>query len=122
VKAPPKAVKKEGFEHFESELSNLAGDDIEKQDSSGDPVTFSKDGVQETTCLQELKQKLLKKKKMSIEELFRICDTDYKQEVESSLFRRYISKFELDIKSRDIDRIVGILDEDCNGVISLNEL
>jgi len=120
--APESRKAKAGFDQFESELTNLAGDDIEKQDSSSGPITFSKDGSQETACLQELKQKLSKKKNMSIEELFRICDTNYNQEVESSLFRRYISKFKLDIGARSVDRIVGVLDEDCHGTISLKEL
>ena len=39
------AKGKDGFNEFESELTNLAGDDIEKQDSATVPVTFSKDGV-----------------------------------------------------------------------------
>ena len=120
--APASRKAKAGFDQFESELTNLAGDDIEKQDSSSGPITFSKDGSQETACLQELKQKLSKKKNMSIEELFRICDTNYNQEVEASLFRRYISKFKLEISAKSVDRIVGVLDEDCNGVIALKEL
>lgn len=120
--APASRQAKAGFDQFESELTNLAGDDIEKQDSSSGPITFSKDGSLETACLQELKQKLSKKKNMSIEELFRICDTNYTKEVESSLFRRYISKFKLDIGSKSLDRIVGVLDEDCNGSITLKEL
>lgn len=119
-----KAGAGKNYDQFESELTNLAGDDIEKQDSSSGPITFSKDGSEETACLQELKQKLSKKKNMSIEELFRICDTNYNQEVESSLFKRYIYKFnkELNIAARSIDRIIGVLDEDCNGVITFKEL
>lgn len=38
------AKGKDGFNEFESELTNLAGDDIEK-DSATVPVIFSKDGV-----------------------------------------------------------------------------
>jgi len=59
---------------------------------------------------------------MSIEELFRICDADYKHEVPTSLFRKQIKKFKLDIKPKSLDRIVSVLDEDCNGAISLKEL
>ena len=59
---------------------------------------------------------------MSIEELFRICDTSYKQEIECSIFRKYLNKFKLELPARSVDRIVGVLDEDCNGTISLHEM
>jgi Ca2+-binding EF-hand superfamily protein len=59
---------------------------------------------------------------MSIEELFRICDYDYKHEVPTSLFRKQIGKFKLDIKPKSLDRICSVLDEDCNGSISLKEM
>lgn len=50
VKAPGRGGKaKDGFNQFESELTNL--DDIEKADPASVPIVFSKDGSLETTCL-----------------------------------------------------------------------
>ena len=55
------------------------------------------------------------------ESFFRICDTKYDQEFDYQTFRDYVALFKLEISDAQVNRILSIMDEDKNGMISISE-
>ena len=86
------------------------------------PIVFSANGVQEQTALQELKKKLSKMYGFTIEAFYRACDNNQSQNVRVGTFKHQMIKWKLGISDKNMNRIVAVLDEDRNRIISYDEL
>ena len=74
----------------------------------------------EEIALSELKSRL-RKRGLTPEAFFRVCDTEMKRSVPVDRFKSMLNNFKLELSRGQISRLALILDEDMEGTISLEE-
>ena len=70
--------------------------------------------------MQELKSRL-KKKGLTPEAFFRVCDIEMKKSIPVDRFKSMLNNFKLELSRGQISRLALILDEDMEGNITLEE-
>ena len=65
--------------------------------------------------------RLLKRQKLTLEEVFRASDLDGDKVVSCEEFTRFLSKLKLDVQALELARLIEILDEDLSGKLESQE-
>lgn len=58
---------------------------------------------------------------MTLESLFRICDSSYEQAFSAAHFKDKLESLELGLSGAEINRLIGIFDEDLSGQVTIYE-
>lgn len=69
----------------------------------------------EEMTIKAFKDKLWTKCEMTLESLFRICDSSYEQAFSAAHFKEKLESLELGLSGAEINRLIGIFDEDLSG-------
>lgn len=91
-----------------------------KKAKAPDAVVYASVSHEEMT-LKGFKEKLWKKCEMTLESLFRICDSSYEQAFSAAHFKEKLETLELGLSGAEINRLIGIFDEDLSGQITIYE-
>lgn len=79
-----------------------------------DAIVYATVSHEEMT-VKNFKDKLWKKCEMTLESLFRICDSSYEQAFSAAHFKEKLESLELGLSNAEINRLIGIFDEDLSG-------
>lgn len=79
-----------------------------------DAIVYATVSHEEMT-IKAFKDKLWNKSEMTLESLFRICDSSYEQAFSAAHFKEKLESLELGLSGAEINRLIGIFDEDLSG-------
>jgi len=79
-----------------------------------DAIVYATVSHEEMT-IKAFKDKLWTKCEMTLESLFRICDSSYEQAFSAAHFKEKLESLELGLSGAEINRLIGIFDEDLSG-------
>jgi undecaprenyl pyrophosphate synthase len=85
-----------------------------KSKAKVDTIVYASVSHEEMT-VKAFKDKLWKKAEMTLESLFRICDSSYEQAFSAAHFKEKLESLDLGLSGAEINRLIGIFDEDLSG-------